>query len=97
MIQYNFKTKKVSNILDDVKYIVNNHCSLEIPCERKNAEVIEIFDKLMVGIPADELGVISCVTFTSNDVGWFMKNHQKVYFTIHTTHQGVIMYLRKRY
>jgi len=90
--QFNFKTRKLSNIFNNVKYVVNNS-SLEIECEKDEAVVVELFDRLFVGIPVYKLGTLTIGNFNSETTGFFYVGHNKLYFSIHDD----VLYLRKRY
>lgn len=92
MYSYNFLTKELSTIFDNISTIVNNCQYLELKCSAEQAVVVEIFGRLMVGLPVEVLGTISGITMNSETTGYFLKGYTKVWFSIHEH----ILYLRCR-
>ena len=91
MNTYNFNTKETGNILDNIKYVVDNHDILTCPTEE--ACVVNLFDRMFVGIPVEYLGTVVIGAFYSENTGYFLKGSDKIYFSIHDE----ILYLRKRF
>lgn len=91
MYKYNFKTKEVTHVFDKLKYVVNNS-QLQIIVSKEDAVVVELFNKLFVGIPVELLGNLTIGGWNSESTGYFFIEHEKVYFSIHDE----ILYLRKR-
>jgi hypothetical protein len=90
MYKYNFKTKEVKHIFDDIKYIVNNS-NIELNCSPKEAVVIELFNKLFVGIPANMLEEVFIEKVNTETTGYLRIEKRIVGYSIHNS----ILYLRK--
>lgn len=91
MYKYNFQTKEVTHIFDNLKYVVNNS-QLQITVSKEEAVVVELFNQLFVGIPIELLGNLTIGGWNSESTGYFLIGYEKIYFSIH----GEILYLRKR-
>lgn len=93
MNNYDFKTKQMTNLLDSIEYVVNNCDDICIPMTKQDAVIVELFDKLFIGVPVERLGTINLISWTSEYTGTFMRGYRKISFSIHNN----ILYLRKRY
>jgi hypothetical protein len=91
MYKYDFQTKEITHVFDNLKYVVNNS-QLQIKVSKKEAVVVELFNQLFVGIPIELLGNLTIGGWNSESTGYFLIGYEKIYFSIH----GEILYLRKR-
>lgn len=92
MYNYNFNTKVVKHVFDDIKYVVSACDNLQMPCKKEDAVVVELFNTLFVGITVENLGNLTIGGFNSETTGFFLVGYIKIYFSIH----GEILYIRKR-
>lgn len=95
MFTYNFETKEVKNVLDNVELIVNNS-SIALKCSAKEATIVEMFDDvLMIAMPISLLKEVIICELTINSegrpLGVMCINNKKVNFSIYQN----ILYLRK--
>lgn len=92
MLTFNFVTKQVGSIFDEITHVVNNSSFLKLNCEAEEAKVVKMFDgNLMVALPVEKLGKVVILCLKSDTTGILQIGYQKVYFSIH----GNILYLRR--
>jgi len=92
MYSYNFETKQLKHIFDNLRYVVNNS-SLTIQCEPQECSVIAMFPNkaLFVAMPIEKLGNVTIGGFQSESTGFLIIQGYKIYFSIHED----VLYLRK--
>lgn len=92
MYNYDFKTKTLKHIFDNLRYVVNNS-SLQIDCEPQECSVIAMFPNkaLFVAMPIEKLGSVTIGGFNNDSTGFFVIKGYKIYFSIHED----VLYLRK--